>query len=506
MKKIIALILALAMALSLVACGETAKPDGEGGDAAEIRTDMVMQLGAEPSSLDYQQDTSVVTQVMMGNVNACLVTFDANNEIVGELAESWEWNEDYTQITFKLRNDLKFSDGSPLTTKDVIYTFQRGIDLGYSDWFTYIESMEAVDDATLVLNLTQSYAIYLNVLALTFFAVMPEGYAETTDVARGTPVCSGEYYVEAWNAGESITLKANPNYYAGEAAIKDVKFVFIGDENSALVALETGEIDFMQGGGSLSATAVDHINTLDNCTTVANLKETYSFLTLNYSMPELADINVRQAINYAINRDDICTVVGSAIPAGAMPATENIAGFQPGFDAPAQDLAKAKELMAASAYADGFEVEIVSGNAAWTKTATVIQSNLAEIGITVNIRETDVPTVINDLCSGNYQMGICSWGNANADVTNNMAMYAPGNAMCFAQMTDSSISDLLVKSLAATGTERDEILKEAFTAMTDTVAYIGLYWPQSFYGINSALQIDMPIGVQGYTLYSMHWN
>ena len=503
MKKMIALILALTMALSLVACGSDPAADDKGGEA---RTDMVMQLSAEPTSLDYQQDTSVVTQVMMGNVNACLVTFDADNNIVGELAETWEWNEDYTQVTFKLRDGLKFSDGSDLTTADVIYTFQRGIDLGYSDWFSYIKDMKAEDDTTLVLTLNQPYAIYLNVLALTFFAVMPEGYAESTDLARGCPVSSGEYYLDNWAVGENITLKANPNYYAGEAAIKDVKFVFIGDENSALVALETGEIDFMQGPGSLSATSIEHIDTLDNCATVPNLKETYTFMGMNASMPELADPNVRNAIDYAINRDDLCALSGTAVPAGSMAATKNIAGYQEGFEPRAQDIAKAKEYMAASNYPDGFKVEIVSGSPAWTKAATVIQANLAEIGIEVSLRETDIPTLIADLGSGNYQLGICSWGNANADVTNNMAMYHPGDAMCFSKITDSAAYDLLVKSLATTGAERDEILKEAFTAMTETVPYVGLFWPSNYYGINSALQIDLPIGVQGYTLYSMHWN
>lgn len=502
MKKTIALILALVLALSLVACGEKAENDSK--DAG--RTDLIMQLAAEPASLDYQMDNSVVTQVMMGNVNACLVTFDENNNIVGELAESWEWNETYDQITFKLRDGLKFSDGSDLTTADVIYTYQRGIDLGVSSWFTYIKSMEAVDDTTLVITLTQPYTIYLNVMALTHFGVMPEGYAEANDVALGCPVCSGEYYVDNWTTGESITLKANPYYYAGEAAIKDVKFVFIGDENSALVALETGEIDFMQGSGEVSASAQEHIATLDNCTLVPNTKETYSFLALNNNKAELADANVRNAIDYAINRSDICAVIGSANPAGSIPATKNLAGYLDGFEPRAQDLAKAKEFMAASKYPNGFDLEIVSGKPQWTKVATVIQTELAEIGINVSIRETDVSTAVADVNNGNFEAAIYSWGNANGDVTNNIAMYQVGNVKHFNADPDETYGKLLEKSLTVVGAERDEALKEAYTYMVDCVPYVGLYWPVSYYGVSSNLKIDMPIGIQGYTLYSMHWD
>lgn len=507
MKKALAFILVLAMALSLVACGKKdVAPDGTGsaGEGA-VREDLVLQLNAEPTTLDYQQDTSVITQVLCHNLYSTLVVIGENGKIEGDLAESWEWNEDYTQITFKLREGIKFSDGSEITADDVIYSVKRGKDMGYSSWFTYVEDVYSPEAGVVVFDLTMPYTVFLNVVALTFFAVMPEG---SEDISKTATVTSGAYYLDQWNTGSSLVLKANPYYWSGEAPIKEVEIVFISDENSALIALETGDIDIMTGASSLSASSIEHVETLDTCKLVPNLKVSYGFLSLNQGKPELADVNVRRAINAAVDRQALIdvSVKQSGKPAGCIPCTEGTSGYLPGYENNERDVAKAKEYMAASNYPDGFTLVLKSGSPAWTKIATVIQSNLKEIGITVEIQESDTPTVIADMSSGNYEACIMTWGNANGDVTNLLAMYEVGNTMQFSRCPDPTVGELLTKSLTVEGAERDKVLAEAYELLGEQVPYVGLYWGTGFYGVNSELTIDAPIALHGYVLRSMHWD
>ena len=498
MKRSFALILAAILVFSLLAgCGS--KTDTE-------KSTLKFQLGSEPSSLDVHQCAEMSAHTIAQSLHAGLMKFDADGNVVGDLAESWEWNDDYTQMTIKLK-DAKFSDGSSIKASDVKFSFERGIEYGVSTYYSYIGSIETPDDTTVVLNLSQPYAVMESSLCLSYFAVFSQAAVEGgMDVAKLPNVTSGAYYVDAWNSQSDIVLKANENYWEGVAPIETVDIVIIGDENTALIALETGDIDFMTGITGLSGSSYDHVSELEDAELFPFQSAAYNFLSLNQSVEYFADENVRKAIDCAIDRDTvILTALDGKGSAAGIPIAEGMGGYVDGFEPTAYDLEKAKEYLAASNYPDGFSFEIMASTDEWVKAATVIQENLAKLNITVNVTELELGAAITNLSNGSYEGCIMSWSNPANDISNINSMYILGDALMFSAASDGTIGELLNAACAETGDSRKETLSEAYNLITEQVPYVSLYWTDGYYGISSDLNIANPIGPVGYNFYDMSW-
>lgn len=507
MKKLLALILSVAMIFSLVACGQKAA-DGEGEDATAKKTSLVMQLNAEPNSLDFQQTSASLTNDLCGNLFAKLVTFDADCNVVGDLADSWEWNDDYTEITFHLRDGLKFSDGSALTAEDVVYTYKRGIDGELNSNFAYIEEISAPSENEVYMKLSEPNTVWLNILSLNTFGVMSKAYIESgADLATEAAVCSGAYTLESWEAGSKLTLKANPNYWQGEAEITDVELVVIADENTALIALESGDIDFLQGNEGLSASSTAAVETMDNATLIPYGKPWFMHMEMNFDFAPFADPNVRHAIDLALDRDAINVACGGLnTPAGSVPVLKGVGGYLDGYGAPACNIEKAKEYLAASNYPDGFEFTVQCAGGIYTKTGIAIQSMLKEIGITVNVEELEAGTMIANLGNGSYEAAFLSWGLASADTTNIVGLFDVNSSNHFNNDPNSEYGDLLNECTKCEGAEREAALKAAYDSIQENIPVIGLMFEGAYFAHNADLQVDMPVANLGYRLFYMHWN
>lgn len=506
MKKFLALILALVMALSLVACGEKAPAadDGAADAGTEVKDTIRFQIKNEPTSVDLQNDGTMLGGLLCDQIYGKLVTFNEKSEIVGELAESWEWNDDFTQITFKIRENAKFSDGSDITADDFIYTFSTD-SAKANTYMAPIASMEAPDAKTLVLNLKSSNSSMLKFLTTYHTGVVPAGSMEATDIARGATAYSGPYALAKWELGQDMVLEANPYWWNAEnVAIKTVDYEFIADENSALVALEAGEIDFMFMAATLGVTSVETIATNDKLATIACDQATAGMLCLNFVMPELDDVNVRQAMNLALDRAAIAKVSTTGTPAGNVFTAPYFGDdYIPGHDAPAVDLAKAKEFMAASAYPNGFTVELKTP-VMFSKAAAIVQSNLAEIGITVEITEIDASIWVDSMIKGDYQMAFMTYGNLINDLTGFINLYDPAAALHFNFDTDSTSFDLMSAAFSVAGADRTAALTEFADFCEADLPYLGLFMENAIYGHSADLYVPTPSGC-GYDIAGMYW-
>lgn len=488
------------------AAPEAASDTGSGSG----RDDVKIQIFEEPPTADCMQDASVSTGMVAMNIYGYLTRLNENGEVEGELAESWEWNDDYTSLKLKLRDGIKFSDGSDITAEDVVYSLERGKGFGFSTYFAYIDSVTADSDTEVTINLTQPYTVYPACLASCYFAIMSKKAIEEDgmDTGKVVNVTSGPYYIDQWNTGSDIVLKANEYYYEGAPAIKTADIIFMSDENTALTALQSGDVDFIVGINGLTGSAASQIEADDSLALINFDSTAYNFLALNQDVEYFADENVRKAIDCAINRDDIIAVAmdGNGVPAN-IPVIEGIGGYVEGYETTAYDVEKAKEYLAASNYPDGFSFTILSGSEQWKKAATTIQSELAEIGITVNIEEEDIGALISDLSSGNYEGGIVSWANANGDATNLVSMFRPDDPMCLCRTKDPTIADAYDESVTLVDEARLEPLKKAYDYFMETVPYISLYWPSASYASSKDLSMDGVIGIVGeFYIRNMHWS
>ena len=507
MKRALSLLLILALVIALTACGGgSGEPSGgsDDSDGGAKKDSVTIQLFAEPTDVDAVMNGTIEATFLIDQFYGKLVTFGENGEIIPELAESWEFNDDNTQLTLKLRDGIKFSDGSDITSADVKYSFMDD-NARATTYLEYLESVDTPDDKTVVLNLKAPFTSQLNNLACFKCSIYPEGSKEAVNPAEGATAYSGPYVLDTWTKGESIVLTKNPYWYdADKVEINTVKFIFLGDENSALIALESGEVD----AGLM-------INTSANVLETAEASGELSYSTIdaaniiclmpNFNMPELADENVRHAIDCALNREDILSVAKIGTLAGNFYAkpyfgTDYIEGIE---DKP-QDIEKAKEYMAASAYPNGFDVELTT-TSTWANVAAVVQDQLSAIGINVIIKEMDLPTLVaNVINNKNYQLSWMSVSNMVNDMSGFVELYSPTAVLHMNCDPDSTTYDLLNKGFALAGDERHAAMEEAAAYTEEHLPYIGLYWQDSRIVYNKNLTVG-PVTAAGYDCASMHW-
>lgn len=239
-QKLIAMLLAVLMCLSLAACGN---------EAAETKDSVVIAIGSEPETLDPTQGWG------HGNapiVQSTLVRYKSDLTFENDLATDYKLSNDGLTWTFTIRDDVKFTDGEKLTASDVAFTLETAKAAQGAVDLTYMESAVAKDDTTVVITLSKPTSIFLNTLASV--GIVPE-HAYGDDYGMN-PIGSGPYKFVEWKAQEQIIFTANEDYYDGVPAIKDVTVVFMS-EDAALAAVQAGQVDVAYSTATLGTTEVE---------------------------------------------------------------------------------------------------------------------------------------------------------------------------------------------------------------------------------------------------------
>ena len=262
------------------------------------RNDVVIYSEYVPETLDQHDSVSVATAIYIRNLYANLYRLDVDGTIIPELAKKYSVNDDYTEYTITLKDGIKFSDGSPITAKDVVYTYKRGMNSKVT-YYDELKSVKAKDDKTVVIKLNQPNNDFLNDLTVEYMCVMSKDAIEGgMDVASRPNITSGAYTVEQWKSGESIVLKANPYYFNGEPAIKTAKVLFKLPKETAYQALKNKEVDYLT---SVSMDQIPYLQADDDLELISYDNFAWNFLMMNEEDPHFADQNIRKAIYYAID-------------------------------------------------------------------------------------------------------------------------------------------------------------------------------------------------------------
>lgn len=409
---------ALTLALTLTACGGgggngAANPDGGKVSASQASNSLVFSLNAEPTSLDPQVASERITWVPVTQIFDRLVREDENGEIVPCLAESWETSEDGTSITFKIKEGVTFHDGSVMTAQDVVFSINRTINEYPSKLFSSAMSdMVLVDDTHVKLNLKYPFKPAIQCLNHITFGIVPQAVVEKD--AEGfsrNPVGTGPFRFKEWVSGDHVTLERYDNYWRDPAALEKITFKTITDTSSSVLALEKGEIDAMM---SVPESYRKHL--MDEVPAVGFYETegaSIYILTFNNEKGIFANKDLRLAVSYAINREEI---IAGALEGNGAPLYAPMASFAFGypdmttFQPIKQDLEKSKEYLAKAGYPDGFTVKLKCTEAAnYTKPAEIIQAQLSQVGITVEIETMERGTYLQDVYRNcDYEMSIWS--------------------------------------------------------------------------------------------------
>jgi peptide/nickel transport system substrate-binding protein len=398
---------------------------------------LVVGLVAEPVNLDPAQVTDLNSNRVGRRIAETLVTFpDESTQIVPGLAESWAVSKDGLRYTFKLRKGVSFHDGTPLDAEAVKFSIERQINpehpfnkLGKypfaNFFFGNIKAVEVVDPLTVEFVLKEPRASFLAVLTAGAASIVsPTAVRKYGQDYALTPVGTGPFKYVSWERGQRVVLEKNPSYWRFPVKLERVIYRPIVEDQARLTELLTGALDLIVG------TPPDFVAQLENNPKVTLLKQVGAhvwYLGINNQKKPFDDKRVRQALNYAVNKDaivrDVLKGTGSLSVGPVLPKTWGADG---GLKPYPYDPERAKKLLAEAGYPSGFTTtlwvpESGSGMQSPVAMSTVIQSNLKAVGVNVSLQTMEWGAYLAKLRSKEQELFALSWMAGNEDP--DMVMY-----------------------------------------------------------------------------------
>ena len=363
-----------------------------------------------------QDDRSIFTELQIYDR---LVKLSADGKSVDpELATTWTVAPDGKSATFVLRDGVKFSDGTPLTADDVVFSLTRAIDQKGSWGFLFspVTKVEKVDDKTVKLDMSQAFAPLLPALSTFAASIYSKANFEKQGSAAGNhPLGTGAFMLGDWQKGSSLTLVKNPNYWQpGKPYLDKIVFNVVADDNARVLQLQSGAVDVIDAVPPSQVTSLK-----GSGVNVEQINGTaVGWITLNNQIAPLNDPNARCAMGWALDRASIASSVyfGLATPAKSLFPSSTLY-YDPTANPIGYDLAKAKSLLQQSKTPNGFTVEALvgAGDTASISELQLWADALKQIGITLNIKQVE-PTTGQDLYnSEKYQVWFSAWTNDTPD-------------------------------------------------------------------------------------------
>jgi peptide/nickel transport system substrate-binding protein len=480
----------------LASCGTQTGPSGSGGTT---KTTAVIVQGSEPDSLAPDID-AIRTSVRVHNhifEAATKYSWDGS-EITLEpsLTDSWEQVEP-NRWRFHVHPGIKFHNGEALTAE--AFKFSLDTYIGNKGMVSTIfadRQIEVVDDMTFdVVTDADNFAALP--ATMSFLEIYPpQYYAEVggSDEFGIKPVGTGPYKFVSWNKGVEIKLAANADYWGEQKPqIQELIFRSVPDAATRVAQLETGEADLIT---DLPPELADRVENLDDAHTVEMGSNRRLFFFFNTFEGPTADVRVRQAVNYAVDRQSIIDNLfnGHAGPINGI-YLPGEAGYNPDFAGYEFNPDKARELLADAGYADGVEIDLhyTIGNTTLDKeTAEVIQGQLAEVGITANMDGRPVAALSQDYAN-QTSTGMNMWSFAPVWFDPSFIMIVHFSSTGLYRYNASDEQDALIAD-AFSETDPDTRVQlyqdlENYLIMEKAV-WLPLYAQQDIYGVSDSLNFD----------------
>lgn len=426
-KKMIATALLVLLLLGCAKKQQTTRYDDPGTPA--YGDTMITSSIGEASNLIPLLSSDGASHEVSGYVFNGLVKYDKNLKVVGDLAESWDISPDKLSITFHLRKNVRWHDGQPCTAQDVLYTYKVTIDpktpTAYAGDFQQVKRAEVIDDYTFKVTYDKPFAPALTSWAA---SVLPrhllEGKDITTSPLARHPIGTGPYKFKEWIAGDRIVLVANDDYFEGRPYVSRRVFRVITDSATMFLELKNQGID-MAGLTPLQyVKQTDYPKFNQEFNKYKYLPFAYVYLGYNLRHPFFKDKRVRQAMSYAVNKQEIIEgiLLGQGVPADG-PYKPDMWAYNPNLKKYAFDPEKAQALLKEAGFTKGkdgrlykngspFEFTIITnqGNDVRIHAAELIQRRLDEIGITVKIRVLEWASFVNQFIDKrNFDATILAW-------------------------------------------------------------------------------------------------
>ena len=450
-------------------------------------TEVTIGLQLEPPTLDLTSSpAAAIPQVLLYNVYETLVRLQPDGSITPLLAESYDISDDGLTYTFNLREGATFHNGEPFTADDVVFSINNVLNEDtahpFATTFAPITSVEAVDDTTAVITVGQVSANLL------FFLTQGQGVM-LEESAVGTienqPVGTGPFVFDSWTVGDSIVISANDSYWGDMPPLEMVTFRYINDPSALSNAMLAGDIDILAG-----VSAPETLETFGGDGFVIEEGLTYGeiVLSLNGRRAPFDNVLVRQAVSHAIDRTAVRDLAysgyGTIIGSFASPLEP---WYKDLTDVYSYDPQKATDLLTEAGVGD-ITLEMVLPPVSYaTRSGEIIASQLAEIGIEVNITNVEWGVWLEDVFTNyDYDMSIVSHVEPR-----DLPQY--GNAEYYWGNDSPQVADLLAQADA----EPDEAARNAlYQQVLDEITAVAA---DNWLFVLPALAVTKP-GISGYKI------
>ena len=473
---------------------------------AADKSDIVVAVDAD---VDTLHPTDFSTTVELGVLNQIYDTLlyyspDGTKDPEPRIAESYEISDDGLDYTFHLRDDVTFHDGTPVTADDVVFSIELYKASEYQgSQISMLSSVEATDEHTVVCHLDAPYSPFLQGICSPMIASKAY-YESSEDDFVNNPIGSGPYKFVSRAKGSNIKLEANEDYYRGAPEIKEVTFEVIPDSSTKAIALQTGEVNFAE----IDSATKPQLEANPAITIAEVPTSTFSYIAMNTEKEPFNDVKVRQAINYAIDRDNLVAVCydGEAEVNSNICAKERF-GYSDDQFQYTYDPEKAKELLAEAGIETPYDLGEILVAEKYSNLATVIQNDLKAVGLDVTISVKEFNSYISDLQNGSY--GITALNMTLEGDTQTLEMAFTSDYIGIAnnaRYSDEEMDKLFEQARTETDNDkRAEIFNEIFTKVQDEAIYAVMCNPMTLYAYNSDLSCPEFVLEGNYYLYDFSW-
>lgn len=482
----------------------------------------------KPVTIHPLFSSSGVEQGVERQMFGALVRMTDKLEAIPDLAETIDVSPDARIYTFHLKKGLKFSDGHPLTSADVLFTYQRAVDKRSGSYWRArllaldgaaeygdqkadtIRGLEAPDDQTVKMTLTTPDSTWLITIGdFAGLSILPKHILESTppDQMAKSPFSfaptpsAGAFVFSDWKQDQYLEIKRNESYTAGPKAKLDKIFCkVITQEDTGIAQLEKGEIDLM----TVSVTEADRLRKNPNLTVVSVPSPSVSFLALNFDKPYLRDKRLRQAMAYAIDRAGIVKdiLMGEGTVVNSTIIGPDWMGTPEGLNDYKYDPNKAKQLLKDANWnsAQKLALPYVPGNKINDALIPILQQQFKDVGIILDIQSVDNPEINRRIFgiatatqAGDFDVDLVGGGvfrtdpNVSAKYFETIA-FTPAGAN-YGHYSNPKLDDLFKQGRATTDrAQRKKIYTDAAQILNDDMPWIYLWSPNSVHVYTKRLQ------------------
>src|SRR5919202_3438445 len=427
-----------------------------------------------------------------------LVAINPDYSPVPDLAEKWDNPDDKTWV-FHLRQGVRFHDGSNLTANDVKYSYESVLDQSFNSparaFYLSVDKIDATDTNTVTFTLKSPFAPFLSYMDL---GIVPRAAGAKSDFGN-KPIGTGPFKVDAWNTGDSVDLSAFDNFSGGRPNLDRVRLKVVPDNSARVVALESGDLDFVQS--PLSPQDVAREQSGGKLKVDRTPAAGYTYVNLNTADPILSDKKVRQALSHLVNKQQIIDTIYKGIgkPANG-PIVPGMWAYSA--DVPSYDYSpdKAKQLLDDAGWKAGGDgirardgqrlsltVRTHSEDPDRKQLIQVLQSEFQNVGIEATTNTVEFPAFFQDVQDGKYQVAVLGWLNLSdpdratfrqftIDGTANYGKYRNEQVDALLKQARTTLDQSQAKSLYANAVK--QIVDDAPYIFVQYQEYIAMYTPK----------------------------